>query len=277
MGAGMVLGAGAFRWMQQYWAIGMDPDDCIAQTLDDVAAAGLAAWEPTLTSEPQMEAIDKALKERGLAMPSYYAGGKLWTDDWEGAVSELVERARLARQMGAGVMVCNPDPLDWNGTPKPDKGINTQNRALAALGRELAGVGIKLAFHFHTPELTKAATELHSAMLNVPAEHLGICLDTHWAYRGCGNSQAGLETIARMYADRIVSLHVRQSHGQVWAETLGEGDVDHAFLWRILKQKGFSGPCMIELAHEAGTPITMNLSEAHRLSREHLEQEFAQA
>jgi hypothetical protein len=48
-----------------------------------------------------------------------------------------------------------------------------------------------------------------------------MCFDAHWLYRGASNSEVAVFDIARLYADRIIELHVRQSKDDVWTEVLG--------------------------------------------------------
>ena len=62
----------------------------------------------------------------------------------------------------------------------------------------------------------------HASTMAKPGRDVGmkLCLDTHWIYRGAGNSNVALFDILKLYGDRVVSLHLRQSVGGVWSETL---------------------------------------------------------
>ena len=70
----------------------------------------------------------------------------------------------------------------------------------------------------------------------------------------------------KQFAGLCVWGLLRQSHGGVWAETLGDGDIDHAPIVERLKELEFDGPIVIEQATEDGTPDTLGPVEAHRRS-----------
>jgi inosose dehydratase len=99
---------------------------------------------------------------------------------------------------------------------------------------------------------------------------VGFCADIHWIWRGGGDPYAYLER----YGDRLGNLHLRNSRNKIWSEDLGEGDLDHPRIARILKEKRFSGPLILELAIEAGTPQTRPLVESQAISRQYLKAVF---
>ena len=103
------------------------------------------------------------------------------------------------------------------------------------------------------------------------AENVKLCLDSHWIYRGCGNSSVAVFDVVQHYHDRIVELHLRQSKGGIWTEEFRmQGDLDYQRLFAFLKSKSVSPNLVLEQAVEAGSPKTMSVVDAHRASRRNL-------
>jgi sugar phosphate isomerase/epimerase len=99
---------------------------------------------------------------------------------------------------------------------------------------------------------------------------VSFCADFHWIWRGGGDPYDYLE----QYVDRVGGLHLRNSVDGVWCEELGEGDLDHHRLERVLYEHGFAGPIIVELALEEGTPSTRPLVESQRISRDYVKTVF---
>lgn len=261
-----ILGAQQYPLSQIYSREGRNLADHSDEVLAMLAECGLQAWEPFISSPSETRSLGEALARHGLSVPSMYANVRLHEDDWADQVAAIVEKAAHAVAIGTRVLVVNPEPIDWNQPlDKNDAQLRVQGRALQNLGKQLTAQNQQLAYHIHAPEMRQAAREFHHMMLNTDA-NVGLCLDTHWIYRGAGNSQVALDDIIQLYGSRIVSLHLRQSGGGVWSETLGDGDIAHSFLVRQLEAMSFSGPIIMEQAIEAGTPQTMSVLEAHRQS-----------
>lgn len=265
----MIVGTQSYTWYQAYQEAQGKPlaehwDEVLAQ----VAQAGCQAFENTvdaIATPALAEAMGRLLAKHGLSMPSVYAGSRLHDEGWEESVREVLERARLARQLGATVLVTNPQPLPQD---KTDAQLRLQARALDTLGRELRSLGLRLAFHNHSVEMRASAREFHHMLLGTDPAHVGLCLDTHWIYRGAGNSQVALEDIVQLYGARIASLHLRQSRSGVWTQTLCDGDLDYGPLVASLRALRFDGPLIMEQAVEAGTPTGLPPVERERLSRQ---------
>ena len=77
----------------------------------------------------------------------------------------------------------------------------------------------------------------------------------------------------REFRKQIVFLHLRDqlSDGK-WPESLGEGNVDFREIAGVLKEIGFEGDAIIELAHENGFVPTRPLKESLKMSRDYLKQ-----
>jgi inosose dehydratase len=98
-----------------------------------------------------------------------------------------------------------------------------------------------------------------------------LCLDSHWVFRGCGNSEVALFDAVQHYHDRIVELHLRQSKGGIWTEAFTmEGDIDYSRLFKMLSNWHIEPLLVLEQAVENGSPNTMSAVAAHKAGRRNL-------
>lgn len=274
-GAGFVLGAHAFggnrpdtppvacqqyTWFSFYQREGKE----WKQDMKALKAAGLEGYEPSFSAVDQAPALQKKLTQQGVWTKSMYVNSTLHDEArLERSIIEALAIARAAKPMGVEIVVTNPSPIQW-GQPidKDDKQLRIQARALDRLGAELRKLGMRLAYHNHDMEMRQSAREFHHMMLGTDPENVHLCLDAHWVYRGAGNSQVALFDIVRLYADRIVELHLRQSRDGVWSEVFGEGDIDYGRLAEELLSRDLRPHLVLEQAAEEGTPQTMAAGEA---------------
>ena len=273
-----IIGTQVYPWGQEWEKDGAKYDlNAADEVLDQVAQCGFAAWEPFVAaSREEARRLGALVSRHGLQSPSIYANVRLHEDDWSHHVETTMEQMRWAGEYGTRILVVNPEPINWNSPQdKNDAELRTQARAMQALGEQLKAQNQELAYHIHSPEMRQAAREFHHMMLATDPDAVGLCLDTHWIYRGAGNSEVALNDIVKLYGDRIVSLHVRQSQGGVWSESFGQGDIDHDSLVAYLNEMNFSGPLILEQAREEGTPRTMPFVEAQKRSLQELKRIFA--
>jgi inosose dehydratase len=266
----LTIGTGEYAWTQYYGFKGRNLADHLDEALASAAQAGVRAWEPTAPDEASAARIGPLLRKHALSMPSAYMNARLHAADWPKVADEVVRRARVSHPLGLRVMVINPEPIDWNdkSSDKSDAELRVQATAMRHLAGALREVGVALAYHTHDMEMRQAAREFHHMLIATRDVGMGLCLDNHWIYRGAGNSQVALDDVLDLYGDRIISLHLRQSRGGVWTETLCDGDVDFRPIAATLKRIGFDGPIIIEQAYEQGTPRDLSMAESHRISRE---------
>ena len=240
-------------------------DAHLAEVLKSHADAGFDAWELSLNTDEALAELRPLLAATGLKVPSIYVGASLHTAEWSEGVKKIVAVSRRAKEVGATNVTCNPDPINWGGTEsKTDDELRTQCAALQAAGEALAAEGMRFAYHWHDPEFRCGAREIWNVLLNTDPKIVGVCFDTHWTYRGTGNSQVGLFDLLEFTLPRILSFHVRQSRNGVWSETFGEGDIDYRRWAARLKKAGWTGPVHLEQCREAGTPSTMKFIEAEK-------------
>ncbi len=212
----------------------------------------------------------KLLAKYHLAPETIYAGTTLHeTAAAEKSVKEVVELGRLLKPHGTRLIVTNPSPKPAQALKTAEE-LNTQAKYVDQLAVELHQQGIKLALHHHTPELAEHAREWSHLLQHTNPRRVLCCVDVHWAYRG------GQEVMSfvRETGDRLVELHLRNSHLGIWAEDFGPGDVDYLSVADYLRGINFAGYLVVELAYEKGTEITRSLDEDLRLSREYTEKVF---
>jgi inosose dehydratase len=243
------------------------------QELAELAAAGVNGLEPGLGSADQVDALAAQLAKHDLQLRSIYTGSSL-TDpaQVDKELERIVALAQRAKEVGAKIIVTNPSP---NRQGKSDAQLKTQAAALNKLGHELAGLGMKLAYHNHDVELLFAAREFHHMMVGTDPEAVSLCLDAHWVYRGAGHSQVALFDVLKLYGPRISELHLRQSAGNVWSEAFGDGDIDYRALVRKLLDINIRPLLVLEQGPEGETPQTLEVAEVHRRSVRYVREVFS--
>ena len=180
----------------------------------------------------------------------------------------ILEIAKKAKELGTKIIVTNPNPIQWgSGQLKNDKQLLCQSAYLEKMGKSLKGMGIKLAYHTHDVELQAGAREFHHVLQNTSPENLSFCMDVHWIYRGSGNSQVAVFDTLKMYGDRIVSFHLRQSQNGIWTETFQpQGDIDFVRFAEEVKKMGINAHLVIEQCLEEKTVQRTNVVDAHKIS-----------
>jgi inosose dehydratase len=262
------IGMGAYPWMQQYGRETPFPVN-EPEAMTRTAACGFALWEGFLpATEADAATLTAAAERTGLRCVSSYTNARLHIPQWTETVENVLTQVERLQPLGLEILVVNPEPIAWgSAADKSDDELRTQAVALQTLAERLAAIGVRLAYHTHDPEMRQAAREFHHMLRATDPATVGLCLDSHWIYRGAGNSSVALEDIVGMYGERIISLHLRQSNNGVWSETFtADGDIDYGGLAERLRGFGFSGPVILEQARENGTPSTLPFDDAVRQS-----------
>ncbi|MGL4631279.1 MAG: sugar phosphate isomerase/epimerase family protein [Leadbetterella sp.] len=238
--------------------------------LDDYgqfALTGIPAIEPNVDSPEKANEILLALKKHNLQMPSIYVNSLLHVEEEAKKTLENVEKiAQIVKSVGTKIFVTNPTPIKW-GDPaqKTDEQLQIQAKNLNSLGSILKKHGILLAYHTHDMEMKAGAREFHHMMQNTDPKNVHFCLDLHWIYRGCDNSQLPIFDVIKMYGSRIVELHIRQSQKGVWAESFtAEGDIDYIKVIQQLERSKIRPHLVIEQCLEDKSPRTMDMISAHK-------------
>ncbi len=236
------------------------------ESLTDFVASGLTAYEPSMTSADDAIKLAPYLKKYKLDMRSIYVNSELHDPvAAQKSINTAISIAEAAKPLGTRIVVTNPNPLKW-GTPdnKSDAQLAEQAKNLDRLGAELRQRGLTLAYHTHDPEFRAGAREFYHMMLNTDPKNVAFCLDSHWIFRGAGDSQLALFDVVKLFGKRIVELHVRQSKGGIWQETFSDGDIDYRRLARELKAINVRPHIVLEQCIEAKSPNTMGGVAAHK-------------
>lgn len=231
------------------------------KSLPDFYAADLKGFEPSFDTAAQIEEWAHIFEKQAIFCRSAYVNSMLHERDMANqSIKTVTEMGRLAKENGIDIFVTNPSPIQWgNPIDKTDEQLKIQADALNRLGMELDRLGLKLAYHNHDMEMRQSAREFHHMMQESDPKYVHLCLDAHWIYRGAGNSQIALFDITKMYGNRVVELHLRQSQNGIWSEVFGTGDIDYPALFKLLKVNKLKPNLVLEQAAEEGTPKTRNV------------------
>lgn len=232
-----------------------------------IARTGLNGYEPIIDGIGDFEGLGARLKKHGLAMPSLYVNSTLHEKaSIEKCSREVLEIGRKARGLGTTIIVTNPSPIKWGGKDdKSDQQLKLQARALDELGAALRKENLILAYHNHDIELRQGAREFHHMLTATSPENVRFCLDSHWIYRGCGNSEVALFDSLERYGDRIEELHLRQSTRGVWNEVFRlQGDINYEKVLEELDRVKVHPHLVLEQAVEEQSPSKLGAEKAHR-------------
>lgn len=246
--------------------------DHVDEILGAVQSAGFHAVELTANYFPPEKTADSLalLDKHGLALPIAYIGGPMHDDRWHQTCDTVLAYADRLKPHGnlTGISFnCDPKP---KSEPKTDAELVTEAHALDQLGADLKKRGLRLLVHAHAPEMADHAREWRYFVHHSEAPNVGICLDTHWVYRGGEN----VIDILREAGTRIGDVHLRNSRNAIWLEELTDGDVDYKAVAVELNKLNYKGWLTVELAWDPTTQRTRPLVENLKRSREYAERIF---
>ena len=157
----------------------------------------------------------------------------------------------LESGIGTRIIVTNPSPIRWGGADKTDDQLLTHVEVLNRLGAALRELGLLLAYHNHDAELRQGGREFHHMLRVTNPDDVKFCLDAHWIFCGCGDSEVAVFDAVEHYGSRIIELHLRQSRGGVWSEVFeGNADLGYSRLTAWLRGHGLKPQVMLEQAVE---------------------------
>lgn len=271
------LSTNGYPWQVFYQREGRNYGAEMDAMLGEVVGAGLDGFEGSAGRPEDLDSFLPLLKKHGLEMRSLYVNSTLHDPaQIDKSVTNILQIAEKVHPIGTRIIVTNPNPIRWGGPEnKNDEQLRLQAGAMNRLGRTLKAKGMTLAYHFHDIELRMAARELHHMMVGTHPDFVTMCLDAHWVYRGAGNSEVAVFDIARLYAERISEVHIRQSRNDVWTEVLGPGDIDYPRLVQLLVDREVKPLLVLEQAVEGKSPKTKTAEEAHRQSTRYARKVFA--
>jgi len=257
---------------QDYGARKQKTVDHVDEILATVSAAGYRAVELTSTYFPPERTPESLalLDQHGLALPVAYIGGPMHDDrrhQTHEATLAYADRLRAHKGLEAISFNCDAKP---RGEAKTDAELVNEAEGLEQIGADLKHRGLRLLVHAHAPEMADHAREWRYFLHHTSAGNVGICLDTHWVYRGGENV---MQILAAAGA-RIGDVHLRNSVNGIWLEELADGDVDYNAVAAELTKLRYKGWLTVELAWDPQTQRTRPLVEDLKRSREYAERVF---
>jgi inosose dehydratase len=258
---------------QDYGARRQKTIDHVDEILATVAAAGYRAVELTVTYFPPEKTKESLalLDKHGLTLPIAYIGGPMHDERWHQTYDKtlaMADRLKPHPALEAISFNCDPKP---KGEAKTDAELKIEAQALETLGAGLKKRGLRLLVHAHAPEMANHAREWRYFVHHTTPANVGICLDTHWVYRGGEN----VLDILREANTRIGDVHLRNSLRGVWMEDFGHGDLKYKAVAAALAKQNYQGWLTVELAWDPKTPHTRSLRENLKRSREYTQRIFS--
>lgn len=255
---------GAHPWVYAAKQPGYDVTPILDSLFADMKYAGMDGIELMHTALRPDDAVERigALSEKhGLAVLGTSFGGQMFDRAEHGAVLEDAERVitRLAK-LGGHTLGTSVGGAGKRKTPDQ---LDAQADLLKKIIAVAEAHGVVLNLHNHTYEVVDNMHDLRGTLARVPGVKLGP--DLNWLVRG------GVDPVEFLheFADRVVFLHLRdQKADGKWSEAMGEGDMDYVAIGKALRQIGFSGEAVIELAHERDFTPTRPLRESLKISRQ---------
>jgi inosose dehydratase len=209
--------------------------------------------------------LSDLLHAERLSMPTVYVGGAMHTRE---AAEQTTRRALdiggFCKAFGCRAVINNPDP---KSPAKSDSELDLQAILLNQMKRELQSAGLGLIVHHHSPEMANNAREWRHILKNTD---VSLCIDIDWVHQGGQDPLAILQEAG----NRVAELHLRSSHDKLWAETLGDGDVDYRQIAAFLRHHKLKPLLVVELAYHPQTAITRPLVDDLRLGRQYADQVF---
>ncbi len=255
---------GAHPWVYAATQPKYDIYPILDQIFADMKYAGLEGIElmhTALRPGGAVERIGALSQKHGLPVIGTSLGGEMWDRRRH---AEILADAELVipRLAKLGGKTLGTSVGSARGVKTPEQ-LDAQAEVLRKIVAICKSNGVVLNLHNHTYEVENGMHDLKGTLARVPNVKLGP--DLNWLLRG------GVDPVEfiRRYSGRIVFLHLRdQKSDGKWSEAMGEGSMDYAAIGKALRQVGFSGPAVIELAHEGGFRPTRPLRESLKMSRD---------
>jgi inosose dehydratase len=273
---GQPISCNTYNWTTFFKREGKTWGADLDESLGEFTKSGLTAIEPAFTHPDEVARLQPFLRKYQIEMPSAYVNSTLHDiEQADRSIEVVLAIADILQESDTRILVTNPNPIQWGSRlTKDDKQIKLQTTKLNALGAALTRKNMMLAYHTHDTELMAGAKEFHHVLQNTDPDLVHFCLDAHWVFRGCGNSEIAVFDVIKMYGDRIIELHIRQSKEGIWSETFGEGDINYQKMVEIFKTRKIKPHLVIEQAVEKGTAHTMDGVAAHQISLQMVKEVF---
>lgn len=263
------VGCGEITWDGR----GMSQD----QILDDMARAGYDGAPWTLCSGWTAGAIEELFAERGLRAAPGFMWADLWDkSQWDGIFQRVREYADLSCALGVTELfvAANGQRLvtgggrtrgEVAGHVRPEDSLSDDEFKLLAEGLSIVATltadrGVTTCYHNHVGTVVESEDELERLLTLAGSDKVALGLDTGHLF------WAGIDIVAfcRRHAGEVRAMHFKDIVASVrdrgvragWPyETfsenglfteLGEGDVDHAGVLRVLEEADYDGWVIVE-------------------------------
>ncbi len=268
------IGANGYNWITFYDRMGKkwgeNWDECISK----FKQSGITYFEPSITSLEEAKTLIAICKKYEIKLYSIYVNSFLHEQaQAEKTINFIEQLSSIMAAAGTKIFVTNPQPIKWGSDAvKTDNELVIQANNLNRVGEILLKKGIKLAYHTHDIELKSGAKEFHHMLQNTNPKFVFFCYDVHWVYRGCGNSSIAVFDILKMYYNRIIEVHLRQSTNHIWDEIFtAKSDIDYVKIIEFINKKNVKPFWVIEQCLEPKTVSTLDPIAAHKIDLANLE------
>jgi sugar phosphate isomerase/epimerase len=258
---------GAHVWVYAATQPGYDVSPILPQIFSDMAYAGfdgVELMEKPLRSPEYTRQIKELIEKNRIKLLGTSYGAEMWDKDKFNQIVDDVEL--IFENMSSvggrtfGVSVGRP-----SGRQKTEAEFDNQAALLNKLIAMGKSKGIVLNLHNHTYEVENNMYDLRGTLKRIP--DIGLGPDLNWLLRGGVNPL----DFMREFKSQIIFCHLRdQLSSGKWPESLGEGNVNFREIADVMKETGFKGDVVVELAHENGFAITRPLKESLKMSRDYM-------
>ncbi len=261
---------GAHLWLFAAKQPGYDPSPVLDDVFQQMAGAGLDGIElmhHALLHDDSVARVKALSSHHRLPVIGTSWSADLWNPARHTAalaqIEIVLDRLQLLGGRTLGISVGDA------GRRKTPADFDAQADALRQVMRLCAARKVVPNLHNHVYEVRDGEHDLNGTLSRIPEIRLGP--DLGWLFR------AGVDPVdfIRRRGRQMVFAHLRNEKADhTWPEDLTEGAIDYASVGKALRDAGFQGDLMIELAHEKGFAATRSYGESIRISREHVRREM---
>lgn len=265
------------------------------KVLDDMQQAGYEGTELGYTFPKEKEKLKAELKKRRLDLSAAYCALTLLNiETLKKDIDGALETATLIKAVGASHIIIADKGDDRrrslagrvpDGTKIriPDEAWKGIGIVLDDFGRKCLDMGLTCVFHNHAGTYVETQTELSRLVDVTDSDLIGLCPDTgHLVYGGNDPVE-----IFKQYGSLIRYIHFKDIHAELLKRArekqwdyltavkngifveLGEGCVDFARIFQLLRKMNYSGWIVVEQDTTRKTPFDSAMQ-----SRRYLKQNF---
>jgi len=270
-------------------------DTPLEACLSEGKQAGFAGFELGNKFPRQASVLGPILARHQLKMVSGWYSGELLSRSVEEEIAAVQDHLTLLRELGSNVMVFAEVTGCIHGNQQmpvhlrplfPADRWAEYGRKLTEFARYTLSQGVKIAYHHHMGTVIETEQDIDNLMRHT-GDEVGLLLDTgHLTFAG-----ADPVAVAKRWAKRINHVHCKDVRAKVLADVKnrklsfldsvlagvytvpGDGCVDYAALFPILKANGYQGWLVVEAEQDPAIahPLTyasMGYQNLHRFAQD---------